>query len=135
MSLGSRHQGTQSNFFTHNTFPNNTVPHTTAFVVGIPVKHYHFSMTNTQTDSSSADSHDSIECFIYPLENHTIDSISELLKSYFTAKSELTKDLVDGGMLFWEATLTAAQAQEVASNIDVKAPRLRTQQEGSRLTD
>jgi hypothetical protein len=60
------------------------------------------------------------EYIIYPLDGHNIDSISSLLASYPPSANIIEHISVSGwGMMYWVATLSPAQAQEVSLNKQV----------------
>lgn len=57
---------------------------------------------------------------VYPHDGHTIDAALALLATYPPSAKIIPHVSVSGwGMMYWEATLSPAQAREVSSNKDV----------------
>lgn len=60
------------------------------------------------------------EYVIYPLDGHDIDSISSLLVSYPPSTNIIEHISVSGwGMMYWVATLSPTQVQEISLNKQV----------------
>jgi hypothetical protein len=74
---------------------------------------------NVATDSATGENlvKDHI---IYPFDGHNIDSISSLLASYPPSANIIPHMSGSGiGMMYWEATISLAQAQEISLNEQV----------------
>lgn len=79
--------------------------------------------TENTTHSTVADENEisSKEYVIYPVDGHDIDSISSLLASYPPNTKVIGHNSVSGwGMMYWVATLSPAQAEEVSLNKQVR---------------
>ncbi|PVH73505.1 hypothetical protein DL98DRAFT_519919 [Cadophora sp. DSE1049] len=74
---------------------------------------------NIATDSATGE--DLVkDHIIYPFDGHNIDSISSLLASYPPSANIIPHISVSGwGMMYWEATISPAQAQEISLNKQV----------------
>ena len=82
-----------------------------------------FSSKNTDNAASSlpaTEESSSHEYVIFPVDNFKINSISALLASYPNANVQEHVSVSGWGMMYWDATLSPVQYQEVAAHKQVR---------------